>query len=106
MESPSHFLKKLFGPRTRAAGGYGSVGVAPLEPGAIFSHRTEAGTVELARILETMPDELGIRHVRFELFYQYRFRTMEAGERTLALPAFRRRFTRRVATEAVEPGTD
>ena len=75
----------------------------------VFAPRTETGSTALARILETAPDELGIRHVRFELFYQYRFRTMEAGERTLALPAFRKRFTRRVEPDegrAAEEGPD
>ena len=75
------------------------------ETGAVFAHHTAAGPTEFARILDTVPDTLGIRHVRFELFYQYRFKIMEAGERTLALPVFRKRFTRPVDLDAEEPET-
>ena len=97
MESASLMLRRLFGPRPRASTTDGGISMgAALEPGAVFAHRTDTGPVELARILDSAPDELGIRHVRFELFYQYRFKTMEAGERTLALPTFRKRFTRRI----------
>jgi len=97
MESASRLLRRLFGPRPRHAAGQGGLpATAAPEPGAVFAHRTGTGATELARILDSASDELGIRHVRFELFYQYRFKTMEAGERTLALPTFRKRFTRTV----------
>jgi hypothetical protein len=63
-----------------------------VEPGAIFEAVNERQTREVAEIIGTKTDELGVGHVRFRLFYRYQDRTMDAGERTLALAAFLGRF--------------
>lgn len=63
-----------------------------VEPGAIFEAINERQTVEVAEIIGTRTDKLGVGHVRFRLSYRYQHRTMDAGERTLALAAFLSRF--------------
>jgi hypothetical protein len=63
-----------------------------VEPGAIFEAINERQTVEVAEIIGTRTDELGVGHVRFRLSYRYQHRTMDAGERTLALASFLSRF--------------
>ncbi len=67
-----------------------------LESGALYGHMSAGRSVELARIIDIATDEFGIRHVRFHLGYRYQHKIMEAGERTLALPSFTARFTRRL----------
>jgi len=64
----------------------------PVEPGAIFEAVNERQTIEVAEIISIQTDELGVGHVRFRLSYRYQHRTMDAGERTLALAIFLRRF--------------
>ncbi|NKB20304.1 MAG: hypothetical protein GKS01_07395 [Alphaproteobacteria bacterium] len=63
------------------------------EPGALYRHITERNMTELASVLDTKTDEFGILHVRFLLAYQYQHRVIEAGERTLAIAVFNKRFT-------------
>ena len=70
--------------------------VVTIEPGALFGHMSSGRSVELARIIDVATDEFGIRHVRFHLGYRYQHKIMEAGERTLAMPSFTARFTRRL----------
>lgn len=72
-------------------------------PGAFYTERTGPGTCELARIIDSATDGLGVTHVRFELIYRYRDKTLSAGERTLARDAFERRFPRLLA-EDERPG--
>ena len=72
---------------------------APLvrvESGALYGHTSAGRPVELARIINIATDEFGIRHVRFQLGYRYQHKIVEAGERTLAMPSFTARFTRRL----------
>ena len=70
--------------------------VVTIEPGALYGHMSAGRSVELARIIDVATDEFGIRHVRFHLGYRYQHKIMEAGERTLAMPSFTARFTRRL----------
>lgn len=70
--------------------------VLTIEPGALYGHMSGGHAVELARIIDVATDEFGIRHVRFHLGYRYQHKIMEAGERTLAMPSFAARFTRRL----------
>lgn len=74
--------------------------VVSIEPGALYGHMAGERSVELARIIDIATDEFGIRHVRFHLGYRYQHKIMEAGERTLAMPSFTARFTRRLDTLA------
>jgi len=67
-----------------------------VERGALYGHMSGGRSVELARIIDIATDEFGIRHVRFHLGYRYQHKIMEAGERTLAMPSFTARFTRRL----------
>ncbi|MBK18488.1 MAG: hypothetical protein CMM52_06600 [Rhodospirillaceae bacterium] len=63
------------------------------EPGTLYRHVTERNMTELASVLDVKADEFGIRHVRFLLAYQYQHRVIQAGERTLAMSVFTKRFT-------------
>jgi hypothetical protein len=65
-------------------------------PGEVYAHEAVGRSVELAQVIDTATDEFGIRHVHFRLYYRYQFKTMEAGERTLAIDTFTARFTRRL----------
>ena len=71
-----------------------------IEPGALYAHMSGEYVVEVARIIDMAADEFGIQHVRFHLGYRYQHKIMEAGERTLAMPAFAARFTRRLDVTA------
>lgn len=92
METPT-LLRRLFGP-ARSIGGRAAD--SELRPGNAFRNASESGTVEVAHILDVRRDRFNIVHVRFELVRQYQGMTAEAGERTLAAPAFRKRFPRRM----------
>ena len=71
----------------------GPIGGAPApEPGTMFSNRDSSGTPEFARVIGNTIDDLGVRHIRFDLSYRFQHREVEAGERTLAQDAFQRRF--------------
>ena len=92
MSTPT-LLRRLFGP-TRAIGG--RVTDSELRPGSAFRNNDPDVTVEVAHILDVRRDRFNIVHVRFELVRQYQGMTAEAGERTLAAPAFRKRFPHRL----------
>lgn len=64
------------------------------EPGTLYRHVTETNMTELASVIDTKTDEFGIRHIRFLLAYKYQHRIIEAGERTLAMTVFNKRFSR------------
>ena len=70
--------------------------LVPIEAGELYGHMMDGRSVELARIIDVATDEFGIRHVRFHLGYRYQHKIVEAGERTLAMPSFTARFTRRL----------
>ena len=63
-------------------------------PGAFYYDQGARGALELARVIDDATDGLGVNHIRFELIYRYQQKTLSAGERTLSLEAFRRRFPR------------
>jgi len=65
-------------------------------PGMTYYDEGARGAREIARVLGGTTDALGVGHVRFELIYRYQQKTLSAGERTLSLSAFRRRFPRRL----------
>jgi hypothetical protein len=70
-------------------------GPAGLERGAIFSSHAPGRAAELAQVIGVRRDEFGIGHVHFRLFFQYQDKVQDAGDRTLAVAAFRQRFTQR-----------
>ena len=72
--------------------------------GALFRHRPGYGPVEYAEVIDTGVDPVGIRHIRFRLFFGYRDKTVDAGERTLAVNAFTSRFDERVTRRAARTG--
>lgn len=72
--------------------------------GALFRHRSDYGPVEYAEVIDTGVDPVGIRHIRFRLFFGYRDKTVDAGERTLAAIAFTNRFNERVSRRAARSG--
>ena len=74
-----------------------------LRPGAFYVHEGERGALEMARIIDVATDKLGVSHIRFELIYRYRHKTMSAGERTLAFASFRQRFQRRLDDDEHPP---
>jgi len=71
-------------------------GPVPPSPGASYCDESTGGTREYAHIIDCATDGLGVTHVRFELVYRYRHKTLSAGERTLSQPVFERRFPRRL----------
>ena len=73
-------------------------------PGALFRNRPGYGPVEYAEVIDSGVDPVGIRHVRFRLFFGYRDKTVDAGERTLAQMAFTNRFSERVSRQAARNG--
>ena len=64
--------------------------------GALFRRRPEYGPVEYAEVIDVATDPSGIRHVRFQLAFAYRDKTLDAGERTLSAGAFATRFNERI----------
>ncbi len=74
-----------------------------MRPGAVYVHEGARGALELARVIDCATDRGGVSHVRFELIYRYRHKTMSAGERTLALAAFTRRFPRPLDGDEARP---
>ncbi len=63
-----------------------------LRAGATFARMTETQVTETARILSVAEDEWGIPHVRYDSRLHSANRTLEQGQRTLALPSFLQRF--------------
>lgn len=76
-----------------------------ISSGALFRHRPGYGPVEYAEVIDTGVDPVGIRHIRFRLFFGYRDKTVDAGERTLAALAFTNRFNERVSHRNARTGT-
>ena len=63
-----------------------------LRTGATFARMTETQVTETARVLGVAEDEGGILHVRYDSRLHSADRTLEQGQRTLALPCFLERF--------------
>ena len=60
--------------------------------GATFARMTRAQVTETVRVLGVAEDEGGILHVRYDSRLHSADRTLERGQRTLALPSFLERF--------------
>ena len=60
--------------------------------GATFARTTRTQVTETARVLSVAEDEGGIPHVRYHSRLHSADRTLEQGQRTLALPSFLNRF--------------
>ncbi len=60
--------------------------------GATFARMTRAQVTETVRVLGVVEDEGGIVHVRYDSRLHSANRTLEQGQRTLALPSFLERF--------------
>ncbi|MEE8505657.1 MAG: hypothetical protein V3S40_05465 [Kiloniellales bacterium] len=60
--------------------------------GATFARTTRTQVTETARILSVAEEEWGIPHVRYHSRLHSADRTLEQGQRTLALPSFLNRF--------------
>ncbi len=63
-----------------------------LRTGATFARMTKTQVTETARVLGVAEDEGGIPHVRYHSRLHSADRTLEQGQRTLALPSFLNRF--------------
>lgn len=83
-----------------ARGGDAAPRPVDIVSGALFRHRPGYGPVEYAEVIDTGVDPVGIRHVRFRLFFGYRDKTVDAGERTLAANIFSNRFGERISRHA------
>lgn len=64
--------------------------------GIVYRSPSEPGPDEYAEVIDLRRDDTDIQHVRFRLVLGYRDKVVEAGERTLAAPAFAQRFPERV----------
>ncbi len=62
--------------------------------GETFARMTKAQITETVRILGVTEDEGGILHVRYTSRLHRASRTLDEGQRTLALPSFLGRFER------------
>jgi hypothetical protein len=63
-----------------------------LRTGATFARITKTQVMETARVLSIVEDKGGIAHVRYDSRLHRADRTLDHGERTLALPSFLQRF--------------
>ncbi len=63
-----------------------------LRTGATFARMTKTQVMETARVLGVAEDKGGILHVRYDSRLHSADRTLEQGQRTLALPSFLQRF--------------
>jgi hypothetical protein len=97
------FLARLM---QTARGGADAPRAPDFSSGALFRNRPGYGPVEYAEVIDSGVDPVGIRHVRFRLFFGYRDKTVDAGERTLAQLAFTSRFNERVSRQAARNGGD
>ena len=73
--------------------------VNPLRPndiraGTMFARMTETQVTETARVLGLTEDDVGIPHVRYASRLHRADRTLDQGQRTLALLSFLSRFDR------------
>ena len=71
-----------------------------LRAGATFARMTETQITETARILGLTEDDGGILHVRYVSRLHRASRTLDQGQRTLAVPSFLSRFERVAPREA------
>jgi len=62
--------------------------------GAVFARMTETQITETARVLGLTEDDVGIPHVRYASRLHRANRTLDQGQRTLALLSFLSRFDR------------
>ena len=92
--------------QTARRGASNAPGPLDISSGALFRHRPGYGPVEYAEVIDTGVDPVGIRHVRFRLFFGYRDKTVEAGERTLAAITFSNRFGERISRRAARDGAN
>jgi len=65
-----------------------------LRAGAVFARMTETQITETARVLGLTEDDVGIPHVRYASRLHRANRTLDQGQRTLALLSFLSRFDR------------
>ena len=65
-----------------------------LRAGATFARMTETQITETARVLGLTEDDGGILHVRYASRLHRADRTLDQGQRTLALVSFLKRFDR------------
>ena len=65
-----------------------------LRAGEIFARMTETQITETARVLGLTEDDVGILHVRYASRLHRANRTLDQGQRTLALLSFLSRFDR------------
>ena len=86
-------LGSLFG-----LSGRPGTGVPAPAAGDVFFRRPDYGPVQYAQVLGIYEEAAEIRHVRFHLFYGYKDKTEDLGERTLAADLFAQRFPRRMET--------
>ena len=70
-----------------------------LRAGATFARMTETQITETARILGVAEDDGGILHVRYISVLHRASRTLDQGQRTLAVPSFLSRFERVASRE-------
>ncbi len=63
-----------------------------LRTGATFARTIKTQITETARVLSVAEDDGGILHVRYHSRLHSADRTLEQGQRTLALPSFLNRF--------------
>ena len=73
--------------------------VTPLRPndiraGTMFARMTKTQVTETARVLGLTEDDVGIPHVRYDSRLHRADRTLDQGQRTLALLSFLSRFDR------------
>ncbi len=77
-----------------APGAGASIRQADPHAGETFARMTETQITETARVLGLTEDEGGILHVRYTSRLHRASRTLDEGQRTLALPSFLGRFER------------
>ncbi len=83
----------------RLTGWFTPGAVTPLRPddlrtGAMFARMTKTQITETARVLGLAEDDVGILHVRYASRLHRANRTLDQGQRTLALLSFLSRFDR------------
>ena len=70
--------------------------VLAIEVGGTYRRLGSGAMVEIARVLEVVPDRMGIPHVRFELEASRGTGTPFIETRTLGLEAFQHRFREKI----------
>ncbi len=93
---------------TRLSGWFAPSGVDRINPddvraGATFGRITETQIMETARVISVAEDEGGILHVRYSSRLHRADRTLDEGQRTLAVPSFVKRFEKLPSQHASAP---